>query len=164
MNPDRALFNRLIDRVLTHEGGYVNNPKDPGGETNWGIAKRSYPTLDIRALTREQALEIYYADFWVRSRASLLPKALAFQVLDLAVNSGTHYAIETLQRIANVKVDGVWGPVTSRAIETLDANDALLLLIAARLEFMATRAVWPFFSKGWALRIVQNLRFAAEDN
>lgn len=164
MNPDRATFNRLIDRVLSHEGGYVNNPKDPGGETNWGIAKRSYPHLNIRSLTREQAMEIYYVDFWLRSKAALMPTAVAFQVLDMAVNSGTHAAIQQLQLIGRVTPDGIWGPKTQAALEKIDSHDLVLLLVAARLEFMATRAVWPFFSKGWALRIVANLRYAAEDN
>lgn len=164
MNTDRAIFNRFIDRVLSHEGGYVNNPKDPGGETKWGISKRSYPRVNIRALTREQAMEIYYTDFWMHSRAALMPPAVAFQVLDLAVNSGTHRAILMLQKIAGVKQDGIWGPITQAALARLDMNDTLLLLIAARLEFMTQTAVWPFFSKGWALRIVANLRYAAGDN
>ena len=57
-----------VEVVLTHEGGYTNNPADPGGETNYGISKRSYPQLDIKALTREQAVEIYRQDWWEKYR------------------------------------------------------------------------------------------------
>ena len=59
-------FDAAFDRLIWHEGGYANDPDDPGGETNWGISKRAYPNLVIKALTREQAREIYQRDFWNR--------------------------------------------------------------------------------------------------
>jgi lysozyme family protein len=63
VKPDEA-FDQAFTRLLGHEGGYVNNPADPGGETNWGISKRSYPQVDIKALTQQQAKWIYQRDFW----------------------------------------------------------------------------------------------------
>ena len=68
-------FRIFIERLLSHEGGYVNDPRDPGGETQWGISKRSYPSVNIKALTREGAIEIYRRDFWERSRADDLSSA-----------------------------------------------------------------------------------------
>jgi len=75
-------FDTAFTRLLGHEGGYTNNPADPGGETNWGICKRSYPLLDIKNLTREQAAGIYYKDFW-QPLADAHP-AIRFQVFDFA--------------------------------------------------------------------------------
>jgi len=56
-------FEQIINDVLEHEGGYVNDPLDKGGETNFGIAKRWYPDLDIKALTKNDAVNIYYNDY-----------------------------------------------------------------------------------------------------
>lgn len=79
-------FDQINDRVLAHEGGYVNDPRDAGGETQWGISKRSYPKLNIQALTRPDAVAIYRRDFWQRVGGDQLPKAFAFQALDAAVS------------------------------------------------------------------------------
>jgi lysozyme family protein len=157
-------FDVFIERILGSEGGYVNNPKDPGGETKWGISKRTYPNLDIRNLSRVEAIHIYRRDFWEKSHAQDLPKALAFQILDMAVNSGTHAAIVMLQNVVKTSPDGYWGPKTRAAIEAADKNDLVLLYVAARIEFMANSPVWFVFSKGWMRRIAANLRYAAVDN
>jgi lysozyme family protein len=82
-----SVFDDLIGRVLTHEGGYVSDPRDPGGETRFGIAKRSYPNVDIKALTRDDAIAIYRRDFWVRVQGDKLPRAFAFQALVLKFNA-----------------------------------------------------------------------------
>ena len=95
-------FNEAIERVLSHEGGYVNNPADPGGETQWGISKRSYPNVDIKALTRSQAVEIYRRDFWGAVNADDMPDGVAYQTLDFAVNSGVGTAIRYMQRALGV--------------------------------------------------------------
>lgn len=157
-------FIRYMDRVLGSEGGYVNNPQDPGGETNWGIAKRSYPKVDIKRLTREQALAIYKRDFWDRLHADEIVPAFTFQLLDAAVNSGSDTAIRWMQRAAGVADDGHWGPATRAAVIATCPADLVLLFLAARLEFMTGLVKWPAFGKGWARRIAANLRFAAEDN
>ena len=157
-------FDAFIERLLAHEGGYVNHPRDPGGETNWGISKRSYPKLDIKALTRKQAISIYRRDFWDRVQADHLPPAVGFQMLDAAVNSGIGNASRWLQRAAGVADDGMIGPVTLAAVRRMDPNDLLLRFLAERLDFMSRLATWPTFGKGWARRIAQNLRFGAEDN
>ena len=86
-------FDTAFDRLMGNEGGYSNELNDPGGETKWGISKRSYPDLDIKNLTREQAKAIYLRDFWIRGAMDQLPPAVAFQVFDFAVNSGIETAI-----------------------------------------------------------------------
>lgn len=157
-------FESAINRVLGHEGGYVNNPADPGGETNWGIAKRSYPHVDIRGLTREGAIAIYKRDFWDRVHADELPAGLRFQALDAAVNSGIESSVRWLQRAAGVADDGHWGPITRAAVKARGENDMIMRFNAIRLDFMTRLGVWPNFGRGWARRIAQNLMYGAEDN
>ena len=157
-------FRPFIERLLSHEGGYVNHPNDPGGETQWGISKRSYPKLNIKTLTREAAIEIYRRDFWEASRADRLDPAFSFQLLDAAVNSGIAQAVRWMQKAAGVADDGVIGPRTLAALQTTGAADLVLRFNAERLDFMTRLATWDKFGKGWARRIAGNLRFAAEDN
>ncbi len=157
-------FDTFIDRVLSHEGGYVNHRDDPGGETQWGISRRSYPSLNIRKLTREQAKEIYRRDFWERVRGTQLPKELAFQALDAAVNHGIGNAVRWLQRAVGVADDGVIGPVTLAAIRGADSADLVLRFNAERLEFYTKLGTFDTFGRGWVRRIAANLRHAARDN
>jgi lysozyme family protein len=67
-------FDDIIEVVLEHEGGYVNDPQDPGGETNFGVAKRSHPDVDIKNLTKDGAKEIYYQDYWIKNRVTHISK------------------------------------------------------------------------------------------
>jgi lysozyme family protein len=158
------LFDEFIERLLSHEGGYVNHPSDPGGETQWGISKRSYPNVNIKTLTRSGAKEIYRRDFWAKSGADKMAPAVAFNVLDGAVNSGISRSIRWLQEAAGVTADGVYGPATAAAVAKADPNDLVLRYNAARLEFMTGLSTWGSFGKGWARRIAANLKFGAEDN
>lgn len=157
-------FYQLIDRVLAHEGGYVNNPNDPGGETKFGISKRSYPRLNIKELTREDAIELYRRDFWKPVRGPELPEEFAFQALDGAVNSGISNSIRWMQRAAGVADDGVFGPVTLAAIKRTQPADLVLRYNAERIEFLTKLSTFPTFGRGWLRRIANNLRYAAEDN
>jgi lysozyme family protein len=157
-------FADFINRILSHEGGYVNDPRDPGGETQWGISKRTYPTVNIKTLTRDQAIALYKRDFWDASKASSLPPSVGFQLLDAAVNSGIGQATRWLQRAARVADDGRIGPATLAAIKAADPNDLVLRFLAERLEFMTGLKTWTTFGKGWARRIAQNLKYGAEDN
>src|SRR5262245_7285211 len=90
-------FERAIPILLEEEGGLVDNPKDPGGLTKYGISQRSYPHVDIRALTPEAASAIYARDFWPACGADRLPWPLCLFVLDHAVNAGSVAAIKCLQ-------------------------------------------------------------------
>ena len=156
-------FEICIDRVLGHEGGYVNNPADPGGETKWGISKRSYPKLDIKALTREQAIALYRRDFWDRLALGTLPLGVAHQLLDFAVNSGPSTATRACQRALNVADDGHTGPVTMQAMRDMAPHDLVMRLLAERLIFMTNCKNWLDAGKGWARRIAIQLRYGADD-
>lgn len=159
-----ALFLDLIDRVLSHEGGYVNDPRDPGGETKWGISKRSYPQLDIKGLTRDDAKAIYERDFWQRVQGDKLPRPFAFQALDAAVNHGIGNAVRWMQRAAGVADDGHIGPATLAAVARAEPADLVLNFNAERLEFYARLQTFDTFGRGWTRRVAGNLRYAAQDN
>lgn len=157
-------FDVMIERILAHEGGYVNNPKDPGGETKWGISKRSYPNLNIKALTREDAKAIYKRDFWDVIEGDKFSDGVAFQFLDSAVNSGVSQSIRFLQRALNVADDGYFGPKSKAALANAQESDVIMLFLAERLEFMTKLSAWDSFGRGWARRIAQNLRYGAQDS
>ena len=159
-----STFLALIDRVLSHEGGYVNNPRDPGGETKYGIAKRSYPGVDIRSLTRQDAIAIYERDFRRRVQGDKLPRPFVFQALDAAVNHGIGNAVRWMQRAAGVADDGVIGPVTLAAVARQEPADLVLNFNAERLEFYAKLQTFDHFGRGWTRRVAANLRYAAQDN
>jgi len=156
-------FDIAFDRLLGNEGGYVNDPNDPGGETNWGISKRSYPQLDIRNLSRDDAKVIYKRDFWQRISADALPGSVAFQLFDFAVNSGIETAVRAFQRSLGVADDGHWGPISETAADKTSETDMIFGVLAERLEFMTKLSNWPNAGKGWARRIAANLRYAKQD-
>lgn len=103
---DDATFRIQILKTLKFEGGYANDPHDPGGETNFGISKRSYPDLDIKNLNIAQATKIYYDDYWVKPRINQLPDLLAGKVFDAGVNIGPGGAVGLLQNVANHAILG----------------------------------------------------------
>ena len=133
-------FDEIIEVVLHHEGGYVNDPKDPGGETNFGIAKRSHPDVDIKNLTEHGAKEIYKAHYWDKNKVESLPLQLRHIYFDMCVNQGKGRAVKILQRAANakgaeLKVDGGLGPKTIGAIS--DSNVELDRVRAYRIKYYA---------------------------
>lgn len=158
------LFPIFMERLLDHEGGYVNDPRDPGGETKFGISKRSYPSVIIKELTREQALAIYYRDFWLPLLEVTPSRALLFQFLDSAVNSGIFTTIRFIQRAVGVADDGYIGIITRAAIKSATFEDLILLFNAERILYMTKLKNFDAHGKGWMRRIAKNLQYAAEDN
>jgi lysozyme family protein len=155
-------FDESFDRLLGNEGGLTDNPSDPGGLTKFGISQRSYPSVDIRALTVESAKEIYRRDFWdVIGDAH---PAVKFQAFDFAINSGISTAIRKLQAAIGVADDGHFGAVSQAALKATDVNDVLMRFMAQRIRFWASLSTWPTFGKGWALRAAKDLEYAAIDN
>jgi len=170
---DRFLI--YINRILTSEGGYTSDRHDAGNWTDgvvgggtlkgtkFGISAAAYPMLDIVNLTREQAIEIYRNDYWLKIHGDTLPEAVAFGVLDGAVNSGVSRSVAWLQRAAGVLGDGVWGQQTSAAIAVSNPIQLLLKYTSYRLKFMTDTMGWKNYSSGWARRVAVNLSFAADD-
>ena len=155
-------FDIAFDRLIGNEGGYVNNPADPGGETKFGISKRAYPDVNIASLTVDDAKAIYRRDFW--DVLGDTPLAIKFQVFDFAVNAGIQTAIRKLQASIGVADDGHWGAVSAAKLAATDVNDVLMQFNAKRLRFYTSLSTWATFGKGWANRVAADLEYAAGDN
>jgi lysozyme family protein len=150
-------FDEAFKKLLQFEGGYVDHKYDPGGETNMGISKRSYPDEDIHELTLERAREIYHRDFWVPAQCDNMPDDLRFQLFDFSVHSGVRQAIKCLQRAVGVRDDGVIGPVTMKAVYAMPPSQINARFNGHRLTLLADLKTWPAFSRGWVKRIASNL-------
>ncbi len=157
-----ATVQAWLIRIVGHEGGYSEDDK-VGGVTKWGISQRAYPDLDIGGLTVEAAEIIYRRDFLAPLGAQLFEDGVAYQLLDFAVHSGPLTALKQLQEALGCEPDGWIGPVTRAALAARSESDLVMLLIAERLDYMASLKNWPVNSRGWARRMAINLRFAALD-
>lgn len=159
-------FARCFAFTLGAEGGYTNNPDDPGNwtggqvgqgdlrGTKFGISAAAYPKLDIANLTEVMAEDIYRRDYWTPLHGDALALPLALVAFDAAVNAGPRRAVTWLQQAAGQTADGVLGPVTLAA---LSAGNALLLAreaLVRRLDFSTRLPTWPNFGLGWSRRII----------
>jgi lysozyme family protein len=156
-----ARFDKAIGTVLEHEGGYTFDPNDPGGETKYGISRKAYPSLDIKALTLDQAKAIYKRDYWIYSRIE--DQDVATKVFDLAVNLGPPAAHRLLQTALlalgeTVAVDGVFGPETLAATNRVTPEQLLRELRAQAAVYYAQTALTnpseQKFLLGWMRRAV----------
>ena len=150
-------FDDAFDKLVGHEGGYVNSREDPGGETNFGISRRSYPTEDIAGMTLERARVIYLRDYWGPAGCDALPDAAKLQVFDTAVNSGVTAAVRMLQRAVQTTPDGVLGALTLTAIQSMAPARFVARFNGQRLAMLAELPTWPAFGRGWARRVAANL-------
>lgn len=157
-----ANFDKAVAKVLEHEGGYVNDPVDAGGETKYGITKRTYPTLDIKNLTINEAKVIYYRDFWLKENIDKIEHdELAQKVFDTGVNMGASRAIKFLQEAANklgakLVVDGGLGPKTLEIVNRLEGQKLLTvfreLQAAYYQDIVKRKPEQAKFLKGWLKR------------
>jgi lysozyme family protein len=157
-------FDTAFHKLLGHEGGYVDHPDDPGGETNWGItvrvARLNGYTGPMKDMPTDVAKAIYRKDFWMTARCEELPAALRYPVFDAAVNSGVRQAVIWLQRAAGVEgtaVDGVFGPRTMLAVKQQTPEALVRRMLGQRLRFMTDLKTWSAFGRGWARRIADLL-------
>ena len=159
-------FDKAFELLIGNEGGYVNNQKDPGGETNWGITKtvavaNGYAG-DMRTMPKETAKGIYKKMYWDRLQCDQLPFVVAFQLFDAGVNHGNSQAVKFLQRALSVVDDGVIGAKTIAATNSLDELQIVMLFNAERIEFYASLKTFSTFGKGWVRRVASNLKLAAK--
>lgn len=150
-------FAKSFDLLIGHEGGYVNNPSDPGGETKYGISKRAYPGEDIKAMTLDRAKTIYLRDYWSPAGCDAVPDELKFDLFDAAVNSGVRTAIKLLQRACGEHDDGVLGPLTLQAVQSMPAARLQARFNGHRLMLIAGLPTWEQFGRGLVRRVAQNL-------
>lgn len=157
-------FDQAFVDLLGHEGGYSNNPADPGGETNWGVtvtvARENGYVGAMKDMDQSVAKVIYAKKYWL-PMFDQLPYPVALQIFDAAVNSGVGQAVRWLQRSVGVADDGKFGPVTLAAVSKADPIKLVLLFNAERLLFMTNLSTWGSFGKGWARRVATNLKKGA---
>lgn len=154
-------FSTAFAKLLGHEGGYSCDPRDPGGETMWGVTAavaraNGYPG-PMHALTQEWAMGLYQAKYWNTIRADELPEVVRFEAFDLAVNAGPTQAVKLLQRAAGTAEDGILGPVTMGALRAADGARLLRRLQAYRLKFYTSLKTFNAFGAGWVNRVANNM-------
>lgn len=154
-------FPNALKQVLVYEGGYVNNPNDPGGATNKGVTQGVYdtwrkangkPKQSVKFLTTQEIQAIYKNNYWDKIKGDQLADGVDLATFDLAVNSGVNRAIKMLQKVSGVTVDGIIGPATIAAANK-DPVATTKALCDARLAFLQALPTWRFFGKGWSNRV-----------
>jgi len=163
-------FDKIVEDVLKHEGGYVNDPQDPGGETNLGVTKRVYEdfggTKDMKDLTREDVEPIYKKNYWDRVKGDDLPAGLDLCVFDFGVNAGTGRAAKYLQTMIGTVADGGIGPNTLKKlndyVEEHGIEDAIKNYQSDRQKYYESLSTFDTFGKGWTRRVDETTELALE--
>ena len=161
---------KCLETILHHEGGYVNHPKDPGGETNLGVTKRVYEdfggTKDMKDLTREDVEPIYKKNYWDRVKGDDLPAGLDLCVFDFGVNAGTGRAAKYLQTMIGTVADGGIGPNTLKKlndyVEEHGIEDAIKNYQSDRQKYYESISTFDTFGKGWTRRVDETTELALE--
>ena len=159
-------FDECLKMLLHHEGGYVNHPKDPGGETNLGVTKRVYEkwggTKDMKDLTVEDVAPIYKKEYWDRCKCDDLESGVDWAVFDWAVNSGTGRAAKAIQKICGAAQDGAIGPKTLALIGTQNTQYVIEEFGKIRQDFYESLKTFDTFGKGWTRRNKETTEKALE--
>lgn len=160
-------FDAALAAVMENEGGFTDNPADPGNwtggaidaglcrGTKWGISAAAYPSLDIRNLTQQDARDIYLQRYWVPISGDRLPSSVALLLFDAAVNLGVGRAVKLLQSAVGAVQDGLLGPKTLAAVLAADAAKVGVEFQTSRLLFMLGLPAWRSFGHGWATRLIR---------
>lgn len=159
-------FEEAFALVIGHEGGYVNDPADPGGETKFGVSKRAYPHIDIAGLTVDSVKPIYRRDYWDKAGCQYLPAGLNYAVFDAAVNVGVGRAVQWMQEAVGTVADGVIGTDTRQQIRDLrDVRPAIETVNGLRMRhYMRLGNLNQRFGLGWAKRVLRvHLRSVAQE-
>lgn len=156
--------------LLEHEGGFVNDPKDPGGMTNLGVTRsvwreytgREATEDEMRSLTPQTVEPLYKKRYWDALRCDDLPAGVDVCVFDCSVNSGTQFAARLLQRVCGAQVDGSIGPRTLAAVRALNPHDIIDNFTQRRELFVKGLPTFNRFGKGWLARIAAVERQATD--
>ncbi len=151
-----------LEHIKEFEGGYVNDPKDPGGCTNMGVTIATYRRYinsrgtcsDLRAIGWAEAEAVYRELYWNNVRCDDLPAGVDLVVFDHAVNAGPKRAAKMLQRLVGANQDGVVGPVTLDRVARAGNPAALIRrYTAARLRYYRSLTrLFSRFGRGWTRR------------
>ena len=159
-------FDECLKMLLHHEGGYVNHPSDPGGETNLGVTKKVYQewggTKDMKDLTVEDVAPIYKKNYWDRCKCDDLESGVDWVVFDWAVNSGTGRSAKAIQKICGASQDGAIGPKTLALISKQNTEYVIEEFGKIRQDFYESLKTFDTFGKGWTRRNKETTEKALE--
>jgi lysozyme family protein len=159
-------FDECLKMLLHHEGGYINHPSDPGGETNLGVTKKVYQewggTKDMKDLTVEDVAPIYKKNYWDRCKCDDLESGVDWVVFDWAVNSGTGRSAKAIQKICGAAQDGAIGPKTLALIGKQDTQYVVEEFGKIRQDFYESLKTFDTFGKGWTRRNKETTEKALE--
>lgn len=161
-------YDHCLEMVLHHEGGYVDHPDDPGGETNMGITKRVWEEWggekDMIDLEVEDVMPIYRENYWDRVKGDHLPSGLDLCVFDFGVNAGTGRAAKLLQKLVGATPDGAIGPNTLAKVDNFIAQETLEGTITEyqhqRQRYYESLRHFETFGRGWTRRNDETLEAA----
>ena len=157
-------YEESITRVLKHEGGYTNHPKDPGGPTNWGITIGDYrryvkpqaTAADVKAMPLSHAKAIYKPKYWDIQSADKLEDGVDYAMFDYGVNSGVGRAGKVLRRLLRMPDNtSAITPEVIKAANQKDAQELAAAICDERLAFLHALKTWPTFGKGWGARVAE---------
>ena len=152
-------FKECLDLVLKSEGGWVNHPSDPGGETNLGVTKRvweeyvGHPVESLKKLTKEDVAPLYEQKYWRTCYCEVLPRGLDFVVFSMGVNAGPGRSIKLLQQSIGCVPDGVIGPTTRGLISSGNGANLIAKFSETRREYYRSLKTFPIFGRGWLSRV-----------
>ena len=152
-------FQECLDLVLKSEGGWVNNPADPGGETNLGVTKRvweeyvGHAVQSLKKLTKDDVAPMYELKYWRPCYCEVLPRGLDFVVFSMGVNAGPGRSVKLLQQSIGCVPDGVIGPRTRELISASNSANLIAKFSETRREYYRALKTFPIFGKGWISRI-----------
>jgi lysozyme family protein len=154
-------FDACTTLVLRTEGGYVDNPRDPGGPTNKGVTLATAraliaPTFTraaLQALSVAQAETVYRASYWNKIDGDRLPSGVDYALYDYAVNSGTGRANRVIRQLVGAAPGTTMDAAVLAAIGARRPADLVRAICAERLAFMRSLKTWGTFGKGWAARV-----------
>jgi lysozyme family protein len=152
-------FQECLDLVLKSEGGWVNHPSDPGGETNLGVTKRvweeyvGHPVKTIKGLTKDDVAPMYELKYWRPCYCEVLPRGLDFVVFSMGVNAGPGRSVKLLQQSIGCVPDGVIGPRTRELISSSNGATLIAKFSEIRREYYRSLKTFPIFGKGWLNRV-----------
>lgn len=156
-------FDDAFTALIGNEGGYVNNPADPGGETNFGITKRvavaNGYTGPMKSLSLDTAKQIAKKVYWDPLHLDEFDPRVAFQMLDANYNGGQ--TVKWAQAASGAAVDGKMGPATIAALKAVDPHAFTLSFLSQRLLYLTNLTIWSTFGKGWSRRIAANMQRGA---
>jgi lysozyme family protein len=163
-----ANFEACVAFTLEEEGGFTNDPRDPGGATKYGITRATLSlwrglnctAADVHALTLAEAEDIYHHNYWIKMKADVLPVGVDLMVFDFGVNAGPARGVQELQQALGVTRDGVIGPITLATLAAQDTVTVLSTMAGLQKAYYRSLSTYPVFGRGWDSRTLRRLATA----